>query len=122
MTTETKTAYERDDDLADWLPSVDLPKASIEQLERDDAASYVAELEPDVAPLWELTTLPLTGDHKTSCPFHDDPEPSCQLYADHFYCFGCGERGNRMDWLIRAEGLDRKRGGERHRRLDRQRQ
>ena len=82
-----------------------MPKASIEQLERDDAASYVAELEPDVAPLWELTTLPLTSDHKTSCPFHDDPEPSCQLYADHFYCFGCGERGNRMDWLIRAEGL-----------------
>ena len=94
-----------EDDLADWLPSVDLPKASADKLEREDAASYVAGLEPDVAPLWELTTLPLTDDHKISCPFHDDPQPSCQLYADHFYCFGCGARGNRMDWLVRAEGL-----------------
>ena len=100
---EDDAAYE--DDLADWLPSVDLPKATIEKLERDDAASYVGELEPDVAPLWELTTIPLTGEHKTSCPFHDDPTPSCQLYADHFYCFGCGARGNRVDWLVQAEGL-----------------
>ena len=100
---EDDAVYE--DDLADWLPSVDLPKATIEKLERDDAASYVGELEPDVAPLWELTTIPLTGEHKTSCPFHDDPTPSCQLYSDHFYCFGCGARGNRVDWLVQAEGL-----------------
>jgi len=93
------------DDLTDWLPSEDLPRTSIEKLEHDDAASYVAELEADVAPLWELTTLPLTSDRKTSCPFHDDPQPSCQLYADHFYCFGCGARGNRVDWLVQAEGL-----------------
>ena len=94
-----------EDDLADWLPSVNLPKATIEKLERDDAASYVGELEPDVAPLWELTTIPLTGEYKTSCPSHDDPTPSCQLYSDHFYCFGCGARGNRVDWLVQAEGL-----------------
>ncbi len=100
---EDDAVYE--DDLADWLPSADLPKATVEKLERDDAASYVGELEPDVAPLWELTTIPLTGEYKTSCPFHDDPTPSCQLYADHFYCFGCGARGNRVDWLVQAEGL-----------------
>jgi hypothetical protein len=94
-----------EDDLADWLPSVDLPKASADKLEREDAASYLAGLQADVAPLWELTTLPLTDDHKISCPFHNDPQPSCQLYADHFYCFGCGARGNRMDWLVQADGL-----------------
>jgi CHC2 zinc finger/Toprim domain len=94
-----------EDDLADWLPSVDLPKASADKLEREDAASYVAGLQADVAPLWELTTQPLTDDHKISCPFHNDPQPSCQLYADHFYCFGCGACGNRIDWLVQAEGL-----------------
>lgn len=31
--------------------------------------------------------------------------PSCQLYADHFHCFGCGAHGNRVDWLVQAEGL-----------------
>src|SRR5262249_41306652 len=94
-----------EDDLADWLPSLDLPKASADKLEREDAASYLAGLEADVAPLWELTTLPLTDDHKISCPFHDDPQPSCKLYASNYYCFGCGARGNRMDWLVQAEGL-----------------
>jgi DNA polymerase bacteriophage-type len=44
-----------EDDLADCLPSVDLPKASADELEREDAASYVAGLQADVAPLWELT-------------------------------------------------------------------
>src|SRR5262249_55461440 len=69
-------AYE--DDLTDWLPSLDLPKASADKLEREDAAGYLAGLGSDVAPLWELATLPLTDDHKISCPFHDDPQPSCQ--------------------------------------------
>jgi hypothetical protein len=36
---------------------------------------------------------------------HDDVEPSCAIYADHFYCFGCGERGSRLDWLTRVEGM-----------------
>jgi len=28
------------------------------------------------------------------CPFHDDKTPSLKVYADHFYCFGCGESGD----------------------------
>ena len=42
-----------------------------------------------------------------SCPFHDDPQPSCKIYPDHFYCYGCGERGDRIDWLTRVEGMTR---------------
>ena len=34
-------------------------------------------------------------------------DPSCQLYADHFHCFGCGAHGSRMDWLVEAEGMTR---------------
>src|SRR5262245_40219025 len=100
-----------EDDLADWLPSLDLPKAGADKLEREDAASYLAGLGAAVAPLWELTTLPLTDDHKISCPFHDDLQPSCQLYADHFYCFGCGARGKRMDWLVQTERRSEERRG-----------
>jgi hypothetical protein len=39
------------------------------------------------------------------CPFHDDAEPSCKIYPDHWFCYGCGERGNRLDWLMRVEGM-----------------
>ena len=23
------------------------------------------------------------------CPFHRERHPSCKLYEDHYYCFGC---------------------------------
>jgi CHC2 zinc finger len=65
-------------------------------------------LEDSAAPLWELTSAPLTADHKTTCPFHEgDSTPSLQLYADHFHCFGCGAHGDRHDWLTRVDGMPR---------------
>ncbi len=27
------------------------------------------------------------------CPFHRERHPSCKLYADHYYCFGCQAHG-----------------------------
>jgi hypothetical protein len=74
-----------------------------DRVERDDDENFVATLGDNVAPLTELVSLPLTADYKVACPFHDDAEPSCAIYADHFYCFGCGERGSRLDWL--SEGM-----------------
>jgi hypothetical protein len=75
------------------------------QVEREDDEDFVANLTDSVAPLTELVSLPLTVDYKVACPFHDDSEPSCAIYPDHFYCFGCGERGSRLDWLTRVEGM-----------------
>jgi hypothetical protein len=75
------------------------------QVEHHDDEDFVANLEDSVAPLTEPVSLPLTPDNKASCPFHDDTEPSCAIYPDHFYCFGCGERGSRLDWLMRVEGM-----------------
>jgi DNA polymerase bacteriophage-type len=75
------------------------------QLERNDDEDFVANLADNVAPLTELVGLPLTPDNKVACPFHDDAKPSCQIYPDHFCCFGCGERGSRLDWLTRVEGM-----------------
>jgi len=77
-------------------------------LRHDDDASSIAELDAAAPPLWELTSIALTEDRKTTCPFHArDSTPSLQLYADHFHCFGCGERGDRLDWLMRADGMQR---------------
>jgi hypothetical protein len=75
------------------------------QVERDDDKDYLDNLADTEAPLFELVSLPVTPDHKVHCPFHDDAEPSCVLYADHFHCFGRGEHGGRLDWLVRAEGM-----------------
>ena len=74
-------------------------------MEREDDEDFVANLADNVAPLTELVSEPLTSDNKVSCPFHEDPEPSCTIYPDHFHCFGCGEHGSRLDWLTHVEGM-----------------
>ncbi|MYD96895.1 MAG: hypothetical protein F4X98_05855, partial [Gammaproteobacteria bacterium] len=41
------------------------------------------------------------------CPFHDEVEGSFTVYEDSqkFWCFGCGEGGDVLDFLQRSEGL-----------------
>ena len=33
------------------------------------------------------------------CPFHDDRHPSLKLNEDYFYCFGCGAKGDVIDFV-----------------------
>ena len=89
-----------DDARAD-VGEIDDPVAA----EREDDKDFIENLSDDVAPLFELVTLPLALGNKVCCPFHEEIEPSCAIYADHFYCYGCGEHGGRLDWLTRAEGM-----------------
>jgi hypothetical protein len=85
----------------------DLPEDAT-QLAKADDEDLIAELEDTIAPLFDLVSVPLTADNKTTCPFHEgDDTPSLQFYPDHFYCFGCGEHGDRLDWLMRAEEMTR---------------
>ena len=41
------------------------------------------------------------------CPFHKEDEASFTVYADsnRWFCFGCGEGGDALDFLQRAEGI-----------------
>ena len=41
------------------------------------------------------------------CPFHEEREGSFTVYGDteRWYCFGCGEGGDVLDFLQRIEGL-----------------
>ncbi|MDE2861598.1 MAG: CHC2 zinc finger domain-containing protein [Chloroflexota bacterium] len=41
------------------------------------------------------------------CPFHDEAEGSFTVYEDsqRFYCFGCGEGGDVLDFIRRSENL-----------------
>lgn len=36
---------------------------------------------------------------KIACPFHEENTPSCQVYDDHFHCFGCGANGD-VVWFV----------------------
>lgn len=39
------------------------------------------------------------------CPFHEDRNPSLKLNEDYFYCFGCGAKGDVIDFTARLFGL-----------------
>lgn len=40
------------------------------------------------------------------CPFHDDHHPSCKIYPDHWYCFGCHKHGDVIQWVSEWECTD----------------
>lgn len=39
------------------------------------------------------------------CPFHRERHPSCKLYADHYYCFGCQAHGDIIKLVQELFGL-----------------
>ena len=39
------------------------------------------------------------------CPFHRERHPSCKLYADHYYCFGCRAHGDVIRLVQELFGL-----------------
>lgn len=39
------------------------------------------------------------------CPFHKEKTPSCKIYEDSFYCFGCGEHGDVFDFVMKYDGV-----------------
>ncbi len=54
--------------------------------------------------------LPRGRSFKITCPFHDDAEPSLSIdpAKKRFHCFGCGTKGNILEFVAEMEGLDRK--------------
>jgi DNA polymerase len=81
------------------------PLPATKEIEHGAEEDFLASLGTNIAPLTDFVSLPMDASGHVSCPFHDDPQPSCKIYMDHFHCFGCGERGGRMDWLMRVEGM-----------------
>jgi DNA primase len=43
-------------------------------------------------------------EHKGCCPFHDEKTPSFYVYDDHFHCFGCGEHGDAITFVMKSQG------------------
>lgn len=47
----------------------------------------------------------VSGKRQTRCPFHEEKTASFFIYLDNsYYCFGCGARGNAIDFLMKKLG------------------
>ena len=53
----------------------------------------------------ETYGLTVSRNGMTCCPFHEDKHPSLKLNEDYFFCFGCGARGDVIDFTARLFGL-----------------
>src|SRR5262245_40600202 len=80
------------------------PNAAIAASADED---FVAGLGDTLAPLTDFILLAMDSSKRVSCPFHDDLNPSCSIYPDHYYCHACHARGDRIDWLTKVEGMTR---------------
>jgi DNA primase len=65
----------------------------------------------EVARRTGITVPAVAGNLTVRCPFpahgHPDRRPSMRLYLadDRYYCFGCGAKGDAIQWVRDAEGL-----------------
>ena len=47
---------------------------------------------------------------KALCPFHDDRDPSFSVKGNRGHCFGCGWRGDVVDFVVALKGFSFKEG------------
>lgn len=68
------------------------------------------EAKPDIMPIMESEGIELRQRGHAywgRCPFHMDRSPSFKVSPERqsFYCFGCGERGDGIDFVMKRRGI-----------------
>jgi DNA primase len=72
------------------------------------SANFLDELRartPIAAVIGRSVRLVRSGrEQKGCCPFHGEKTPSFYVYDDHFHCFGCGEHGDVITFVMKSTG------------------
>ena len=77
-----------------------IPESTIEEIKaRTDLADLIAGYGIDVKRAG--------GAYKACCPFHSEKTPSFHIQPDKgfYHCFGCGESGDAITFVMKREGL-----------------
>ena len=59
----------------------------------------------DIIQVLEHYGISISSKNFASCPFHQEKTPSFKVYDDSYYCFGCGESGTVIDFIIKYFNL-----------------
>lgn len=106
----------RDNDIVYWREYGKLCRLALEEHRKRQpplpegkfSARAVKERNDIIEVIGRYTDLRNGGrEHKGSCPFHEDRNPSLQVNGDKqkFYCFSCGRRGDVIDFVREIENL-----------------
>lgn len=79
-----KLSDDRDTSVQSWKKQIDISKV----------ISKTVEMKSEIKGGW-----------MGICPFHNDKNPSLAVYKDCYYCFGCGEHGDVIDWVRKQDGI-----------------
>ena len=59
----------------------------------------------DITQVLEYYGVSVNSKSFASCPFHQENTPSFKVYDSSYYCFGCGESGTVIDFMMRYFNL-----------------
>ena len=82
------------------MASGSIPASTIEEIkERADLAGLISSC--------GVQLKPSGSDFIACCPFHHEKTPSFHINTskNYYYCFGCGESGTAIDFLMKHEGM-----------------
>ncbi len=91
-------------DVTEWKPSSVRYSSNLTASDVEMARSFpLEELVGAYIKLRKSGSKTISG----CCPFHDDRKPSFVIYNDsnRFICFGCGEKGDAISFLMKIKAL-----------------
>ncbi len=53
-----------------------------------------------------LESIITTRQRKALCPFHNEKTPSLSITKNLYFCFGCGAKGNTIQFIMNTQQLD----------------
>ena len=86
---------------SDILQGVERKTSSIDESDIENARLYDL-----VSLIGQDIELKKSGSIYTArCPFHQEDTPSFIIKNNTYYCFGCKEHGDSIDWLVKHRGM-----------------
>lgn len=84
------------------------PKLKQVMLEIKIFTGKIQGISPDMivkAREYPITELIKSNRGIAKCPFHPDKTPSMDIRKNFYHCYGCGETGDVIDFIMKRDGL-----------------
>jgi len=93
-------------ELDNIIEYLDKKLISVSDNREDEIQTFKKKVGMDIITKW--VNFEVTGHNykQCKCPFHGDSDPSFTVYDSGYYCFGCGEHGDIISFIMKVDNLD----------------